>query len=183
MSRLIVSNAISPDSQVSSSQNSVQSKPRTRWLTSIAISVTGISLLTGCAPIANVKAADDAGNPLCAEMMVLLPSEISDQQKRQTNSQATAVWGDPSQLVLRCGVTPPPPSTDPCVSVNGVDWLAKEGEESWTLTTYGRVPATELVFDPQVIASSTVLASLAAAAEKIPAERQCTDVSKSEDIP
>ncbi|PQZ92384.1 hypothetical protein CQ018_12115 [Arthrobacter sp. MYb227] len=160
-----------------------QSKSRPRWISAIAISVTGIALLSGCAPIANVKPADDAGNPLCAEMMVLLPDEISDQRKRQTNSQATAVWGDPSQLVLRCGVTPPPPSTDPCVSVNGVDWLAKEGEGSWTLTTYGRVPATELIFDPKVIASSTVLASLAAAAEKIPAERQCTDVTKSEDIP
>lgn len=162
---------------------SVQSKLNRRWLSTIAGSVTGVALLTGCAPIANVQAADDAGNPLCAEMMVLLPDEIADQRKRQTNSQATAVWGDPSQLVLRCGVTPPPPSTDPCVSVNGVDWLAKEGETSWTLTTYGRIPATELIFDPNVIASSTILASLAAAAEKIPAERQCTDVTKSETIP
>ncbi|GAA5226932.1 hypothetical protein GCM10025778_14650 [Paeniglutamicibacter antarcticus] len=120
---------------------------------------------------------------MCAEMMVLLPPEISDQKKRQTNSQATAVWGDPAQLVLRCGVTSPPPSTDPCVSVNGVDWLAKEGKEVWTLTTYGRVPATELVFDPNVIPSSTVLATLSSAASKIPAERTCTDVSKSVDVP
>lgn len=115
--------------------------------------------------------------------MVVLPPEISEQQKRQTNSQATAVWGDPAQLVLRCGVTPPPPSTDPCVSVNGVDWLAKEGEESWTLTTYGRTPATELVFDPNVIPSSTILATLSSAASKIPAQRTCTTVTKTVDVP
>ncbi|MFI8413124.1 DUF3515 family protein [Paeniglutamicibacter gangotriensis] len=140
-------------------------------------------VLSGCTAIANVQAADDAGNPLCAEMMVVLPPEVSGQEKRQTNSQATAVWGEPSQLVLRCGVTAPPPSTDPCVSVNGVDWLAKEGEEAWTLTTYGRVPATELIFDPNVIPSSTVLATLASAAAKIPAERTCSNVSKTVDVP
>lgn len=115
--------------------------------------------------------------------MVQLPKEISGQELRQTNSQATAVWGNPSQLVLRCGVVAPPPSIDPCVSVNGVDWLAKEGEKSWTLTTYGRTPATELVFDPQQIPSSTVLATMSGAAAKIPAQRQCTDVSKTVDVP
>lgn len=140
-------------------------------------------MLSGCTAIANVQPADDAGNPLCAEMMVVLPPEVSGQEKRQTNSQATAVWGEPSQLVLRCGVTAPPPSTDPCVSVNGVDWLAKEGEEAWTLTTYGRVPATELIFDPNVIPSSTILATLASSAGKIPAERTCSNVSKTVDVP
>lgn len=148
-----------------------------------AASIAGLLVLSGCTAIANVQAADDAGNPLCAEMMVVLPPEVSGQVKRQTNSQATAVWGEPSQLVLRCGVTAPPPSTDPCVSVNGVDWLAKEGEEAWTLTTYGRVPATELIFDPNVIPSSTVLATLASSAGKIPAERTCSNVSKTVDVP
>ena len=183
MPRLTVSNPKAPNSQPLSSEDSVSASAKLRFSVVLAGALASAAVLTGCSPIANVQAADDAGNPLCAEMMVILPSEIGDQQKRQTNSQATAVWGDPAQLVLRCGVTPPPPSTDPCVTVNGVDWLAKEGQGSWTLTTYGRTPATELVFDPNVIPSSTILASLATAASKIPAQRQCTDVSKSEDIP
>lgn len=180
---MIVSVPTRPNSQVAISKTTGNKKNNRRFSAALACAAAGTVLLTGCAPIANVQAADDAANPLCAEMMVVLPHEISDQQKRQTNSQATAVWGNPSQLVLRCGVTPPPPSTDPCVTVNGVDWLAKEGKTTWTLTTYGRVPATELVFDPQVIPSSTVLATLSSAASKIPAERNCTSVSKSEDIP
>jgi hypothetical protein len=176
----------SPDS--SYSQPFVRDEPPrkvrgVKFATAFAASLAGLFVLSGCSPIANVQAADDAGNPVCAEMMVVLPPEISDQQKRQTNSQATAVWGDPAQLVLRCGVTAPPPSTDPCVSVNGVDWLAKEGEKSWTLTTYGRTPATELVFDPNVIPSSTVLATLSSAASKIPAQRNCTTVSKTVEVP
>ena len=180
---MTVSNPTVPNSQRLFSVKSGSVPAKRRFPAALAGAMVGVAVLTGCSSIANVQAADDAGNPLCAEMMVLLPSEIADQQKRQTNSQATAVWGEPSQLVLRCGVTPPPPSTDPCVTVNGVDWLAKEGEKSWTLTTYGRTPATELVFDPKVIPSSTVLASLATAASKIPAQRHCTDVTKSEDIP
>lgn len=183
MPRLIFTSSDSPNSQ-SLIRNATPRRVRgVKFATAIAASVTGLFVLSGCSPIANVQPADDAGNPLCAEMMVLLPPEISEQQKRQTNSQATAVWGDPAQLVLRCGVTTPPPSTDPCVSVNGVDWLAKEGEEAWTLTTYGRTPATELVFDPNVIPSSTILATLASAASKIPAQRTCTTVSKTVDVP
>lgn len=183
MPRLTVSDHINPYSQLPFIVRSGSNTAKRRIAIAVAGATASIAVLTGCSPIANVQAADDAGNPVCAEMMVLLPPEIADQQKRQTNSQATAVWGNPSQLVLRCGVTPPPPSTDPCVTVNGVDWLASEGEENWTLTTYGRIPATELLFDPNVIPSSTVLASLASAASKIPAQRSCTDVAKSEDIP
>ncbi len=183
MPRLIFTNPDSLNSQSFIREVPPHKARRVKFATTVAASLAGLLVLSGCSPIANVQPADDAGNPLCAEMMVVLPPEISEQQKRQTNSQATAVWGDPAQLVLRCGVTPPPPSTDPCVSVNGVDWLAKEGEESWTLTTYGRTPATELVFDPNVIPSSTVLATLSSAASKIPSQRSCTTVSKTVDVP
>lgn len=183
MPRLIFSSQDSHNSQSAPRKYTARKTRGVRFATVTVASLAGFLVLSGCASIANVQPADDAGNPLCAEMMVVLPPEISDQQKRQTNSQATAVWGDPAQLVLRCGVTPPPPSTDPCVSVNGVDWLAKEGDEAWTLTTYGRIPATELVFDPNVIPSSTVLATLSSAASKIPAARTCSTVSKTVDVP
>lgn len=183
MPRLFFTSSDSLNSQAVPREVAARKNLRARFATAAVASLAGLFVLSGCASIAIVQPADDAGNPLCAEMMVVLPPEISDQPKRQTNSQATAVWGDPAQLVLRCGVTPPPPSTDPCVSVNGVDWLAKEGDEAWTLTTYGRIPATELVFDPNVIPSSTVLATLSSAAAKIPAERTCTNVSKSVDVP
>ncbi len=139
--------------------------------------------LASCASIASVDAAADAANPLCAEMMVVLPEIVGDAERRQTSSQATSAWGDPSQLVLRCGVEVPGPTTDPCVSVNNVDWIAHEGENGiWTLTTYGRTPATEIVMDPQVIPSSTVLATLSDAASRIPAEKKCVSIQKDETL-
>lgn len=141
------------------------------------------TVLTGCQTVVSVEAAPDAANPLCAEMMVVLPQVIDDAEKRPTSSQATAAWGDPAEVILRCGVQVPGPTTDPCVSVNGVDWIAREGDDGiWTLTTYGRNPATEVLLDPQVIPSSTVIASLSDAASKIPAERQCVSLDKSVDL-
>ncbi|HJV98101.1 MAG TPA: DUF3515 family protein, partial [Arthrobacter sp.] len=121
--------------------------------------------LTACSPVVDVTAAQDAANPACSPMMVALPDAIGDAGLRKTNSQATAAWGDPSQVILRCGVNVPGPTTDRCVSVNGVDWVIKEGDTAWTLTTFGREPATEILLtkDQESVSSATVLADLSAA--------------------
>jgi hypothetical protein len=135
--------------------------------------LAGTLVLSACSPVVNVTAAKDAANPACAPMMVALPGAIDNATLRKTNSQATAAWGEPSQVVLRCGVNVPGPTTDRCVTVNGIDWVIKEGDPVWTLTTFGRDPATEILLDPDKISSATVLADLSAPAAKIPATRNC----------
>jgi hypothetical protein len=152
------------------------------WRFAVPFAVSALVVLTGCAPSVEVTAAKDSNSPACAPMMVALPDSLADAQRRTTSSQATAAWGDPSRVILRCGVTPPGPTTDPCAGVNGVDWVIKEGNPNWTMTTYGRVPATEVVIDPNKIPSSTVLAELSNAAAKIPATRHCVGPSD-ENIP
>ncbi|MET3718518.1 MULTISPECIES: DUF3515 family protein [unclassified Arthrobacter] len=143
------------------------------------------AVLSGCAPTVDVTAAADAANPACAPMMVALPDAIGDAALRKTNSQATAAWGDPSQVILRCGVNVPGPTTDRCVSVNGVDWVIKEGNAAWTLTTFGREPATEILLtkDQETISSATVLADLSAAAAKIPATGKCVGQADLQNLP
>jgi hypothetical protein len=118
-------------------------------------------------------------------MMVLLPQFVADAPKRETTSQATAAWGDPAKVILRCGVPVPAPTTDQCVSVNGVDWVLRQQKDSstWTATTYGRKPATELVFDPDKVAESSVLADLADAAAKIPQTHKCLSVRDVQNLP
>lgn len=148
----------------------------------LTVAVAG-AVLTGCAPTADVAAAGDAANPACAPMMVALPDAIGDAALRKTNSQATAAWGDPSQVVLRCGVNPPGPTTDRCVTVNGIDWVIKEGNPIYTLTTFGREPATEILMDPEKISSATVLADLSAAAAKVPATRNCVGQEDLQNLP
>lgn len=145
--------------------------------------LAGALALAACSPAVDVPAAADAANPACAPMMVALPDALGEAKLRRTNSQATAAWGDPSLVLLRCGVNVPGPTTDRCVTVNGVDWLLKEGHPVWTLTTYGRTPATEILMDPEKISSATVLAELANAAGKVPATRSCVGQEELQNLP
>ncbi|UVJ41613.1 DUF3515 domain-containing protein [Arthrobacter sp. CJ23] len=154
-----------------------------RALCSVSAAAVSLLVLSGCSPAVDVAAAGDAANPACAPMMVALPDSIGDAARRKTNSQATAAWGDPSQVILRCGVNVPGPTTDRCVSVNDVDWVIKEGEPFWTLTTYGREPATEILMDVDKISSATVLADLSAAAGKIKATRNCVGLGDVQKLP
>jgi len=129
--------------------------------------------LSACTPIADVEPAPDAANPDCATVMVALPSELADQQQRETDSQATAAWGEPAKIILRCGVQVPGPTTDQCATVNGVDWILREDETTWTATTYGREPAVEVLFNPEEVSSSTLLVQLENSVTRIEPTREC----------
>ncbi|GAB2736290.1 DUF3515 family protein [Sinomonas soli] len=162
-----------------------------------------VAALAGCSAPVSVQPAADAADPACAPLMLALPDTIGDAKLRTTTSQATAAWGDPAAVVLRCGVPSPGPTTDRCVSVNGVDWVIRQDSAAsagtpspaasagapspaasgsapgpgdggtYTLTTFGRQPATELLLDTARASSATVLASLSPAVAKIPATRHC----------
>lgn len=157
--------------------------------TMVGAAVLGAAL-AGCSAPVSVQPAPDAANPACAPLMLALPDTLGDTQLRKTTSQATAAWGDPAAAVLRCGVASPGPSTDRCVSVNGVDWVIRENGSTaapgassssaaagdggtYTLTTFGREPATELLLDTGRLSSATVLASLSPAVSKVPATKHC----------
>ncbi|MBO0896036.1 MULTISPECIES: DUF3515 domain-containing protein [Arthrobacter] len=142
----------------------------------VAFSAAVLALAAGlsaCTPIADVEPAPDAANPDCATIMVALPAELADQQQRETDSQATAAWGEPSKIILRCGVPVPGPTTDQCATVNGVDWILREDESTWTATTYGREPAVEVLFNPDEVSSSTLLVQLENSITRIEPTREC----------
>ena len=148
------------------------SGPRRALLPAAALT----AVLTGCAPAVTVEAAENAADPACAPAMLAMPEVIGEHEQRETTSQATTAYGNPSAVIVRCGLLPSGPTTHPCASVNGVDWLIRQDEDeeqTWTATTYGRDPAVEVVFDSTAVASSTLLVDLAPAVEQIPAERQC----------
>lgn len=148
------------------------------------LAIAGILLtVAGCGSRAAVDPGPTASDPVCAEVLRALPDELSNAQRRSTNSQATAAWGDPP-ITLRCGVTPPGPTTDRCISVTGadgasVDWvmapLGTIPEDTWQFTTYGRVPAIEVTV-PVAYAgddATTTLVDLGAAVSLTDAERAC----------
>lgn len=130
----------------------------------IAAAALALLALTGCARSLSLPPADEASDPGCAEVIVTLPDQIGDASldvpldQRDTTSQGTAAWGDPSAVTLRCGVPEPAPSTDRCITVGEVDWLEVAQEENvWTFVSYGRSPATEVVIDTDVVTAATAL--------------------------
>src|SRR5690606_40106691 len=79
-----------------------------------AAAALAVAALTGCAPTIGVEAAPAAADPRCAEVMLAVPDELGDDLPQvQTDSQATAAWGEPGAAVaMRCGVAQLRPSAD-----------------------------------------------------------------------
>lgn len=146
----------------------------TRKRLGLGLLAASMLALGGCGGAVQVEPAADAQNPGCAEIMLRLPEQIGDAERRDTTSQATAVWGDPAVAVLRCGVDVPGPTTTQCVGVNDVDWLSQEEDGRWTFTTYGRTPATQVVVDDSDDSGQSVLTDLTAAISILDAERTCS---------
>lgn len=117
-----------------------------------------MTAVAGCAPTVSMDGAEDANDPLCAEITVRLPGAVDGQQRRWTNAQATGAWGEPAAVLLTCGVTPPGPTEAKCITIGGVDWIVDESEApTYRVTTYGRTPAVEVYIDNRDVSSNDVL--------------------------
>jgi hypothetical protein len=100
----------------------------------------------GDAPVRAVPfGASDS--PACQRVADHWPERVGDLEPRVTavQSRGVAAWGDPP-VVARCGKAPPGPTEDPCIEVDGVDWVATTLDDGGTMfTTYGRSPAVEVL--------------------------------------
>lgn len=121
-------------------------------------------VLSGCQPTVRLEAAGLANSPNCANMMVRLSDTLAELPRRQVSSQSTAAWGNPVAVIVRCGLERPGPSTLPCVTVDGVDWLIDESDRPrYVFTSYGLDPATEVIVDSEVVSGTQVLQDLGSA--------------------
>lgn len=144
-----------------------------------AITVGLLTTVTGCAGQVPMQAAKDANNPACANIIVRLPETVADLSKRETNAQSTGAWGTPAAVLLTCGVTVPGPTTLPCVSVNGVDWIEDDSQAPmYRYTTYGRSPATQVVIDSGKVSGTTTLVDLGSAIKSNPATGKCLSLAE-----
>ena len=136
--------------------------------------------LAGCTTTVALQPAEDANNPLCAEITVRLPDTVDGQKRRWTDAQATGAWGsEDTAVILSCGVTPPGPTEARCITLGGVDWVVDESRApSYLVTTYGRTPAIEVFIDNEVVSSNVVLDRIGPIiSAAIPAERSCIATS------
>lgn len=152
--------------------------PRSRRLAVVVAAAVALQL-SGCSAIVPLQPAPSATDPVCADVIVHLPSTVADEPARETNAQATGAWGTPATILLHCGVDVPGLTTLPCVSVNGIDWIEDDTDAPrYRFTTYGREPAVELVIDSDRVSGSSVLVDLATAVGYTPATKSCTGVEE-----
>ncbi|MFE6994957.1 DUF3515 family protein [Microbacterium sp. NPDC057659] len=147
-----------------------------RRLAAAACVLTAL-VLSGCSSTVSMTPAKDANNPLCAEVTVRLPDAVAGQDRRWTDAQATGAWGDPTTVLLSCGVAVPGPTAElQCVTLEGIDWLVDPKQEPWMrMTTYGRDPAVQVFVDTTKVSADAVLANtgIVSGVQSIPKTSEC----------
>lgn len=135
------------------------------------------ALLTGCTSTVSLQPAEDANSPACADVTVRLPDSVDGQPRRWTDAQATGAWGDPASVIITCGVPELGPTTLPCQSVNGVDWVIDESDAPrYRVTTFDRTPAVEVYLDNDIVSSAQVLDRLSQIVSVLPQNgKVCTE--------
>jgi hypothetical protein len=144
-------------------------------LATLATTAIALSLaLSACSPTVSLEPAADANNPGCADVIVRLPDVVDGQERRTTNAQSTAAWGNPTTVILRCGIEPVEISTLPCVTASDVDWLVDESAKpSFRFISFGRDPAVEVIVDSENAVGVNVLESLSPAVQTIEPTKLC----------
>jgi hypothetical protein len=146
------------------------SRPVTLAIAAIALSLA----LSACSPTVSLEPAEDANNPGCADVIVRLPDVVDGQERRTTNAQSTAAWGNPATIILRCGIEPVEVSALPCVTASGVDWLVDESAKpSYRFISYARTPALEVIVDSEKAVGVNALDGLSSAVMSIEASKTC----------
>lgn len=148
-----------------------------------AASAVGLAVvLAGCAGTVALEPAELANEVDCAEISVRMPDTVAGLERRTTNAQATAAWGEPTAVIYRCGLPSIGVTSLPCFTVEGVDWLLDESNApQFVFLSYGRSPVTEIIVDPELagVAGVDVLRELSPAVAAIEPTQQClaaTDV-------
>lgn len=155
-----------------------------RRLAVATVLVLAAGLLAGCNSTVHLNPADDANDPRCADVTVRLKNvpSIDGHDRRWTDAQSTAAWGDPSVVLLTCGLPEAEPTSAlQCITRQGIDWLVDDSRSpNLTLTTYGRKPAVQLFINSKPgagVSGNDVIdnKSLAAAIATIPATHACIE--------
>jgi hypothetical protein len=144
---------------------------RARVLLAVALLVGAVS---GCS---STKVTDpaQAGSAACRSVAAKWPKTVGGQTRQPTSSSSPAVraWGDPA-IIARCGLPPLGPTTDQCLQVSGVDWVAHRLADGVRFTTYGRSPAIEVLIPSSYQPEPLLLPAFGKAVSAIPqGDRHC----------
>ena len=145
-------------------------------LTPAATLLAVVALAAGCGDDAPQAPPDGAG-PACTGLVGRTPDQVLGAGRSTPPDAAAgiATWGDPA-IVLRCGVRAAGPTSAPCLTVDGVDWLLVEDADPVRFVTYGTRPVLEVSVPGEYERTSApaVLTDLGPAARSLPTTRRCT---------
>ncbi len=163
-------------------------RPRLRGTVPLAALLVA-GALAGCSggeqdPAADPTAAPQGGSPACAQVLDRAPQRVLDQPRAAAGApvQGVLVWGSPG-ILLRCGLDETGPTTSPCLTVDGVDWVLDDpGEGSdapLRFTTYGRTPQVEVLVPASYGRenASGALVDLRESVAPLPQGRECVGLT------
>lgn len=162
----------------------------------------GVLALSSCATPVHLTPGAQAPDPICARVLQKMPREIQGMKQIPTDAQGTMAYGtSEAPITIRCGIAPPPPTTDRCLSVSAstskdgekdaIDWINPEAgselipphapDSAWTFLSYGRSPAVEVIVPAEtgLEQPTAVLLAMASAVKVVEATKHCvgsTDV-------
>ncbi|GAA2476862.1 DUF3515 family protein [Terrabacter carboxydivorans] len=124
-------------------------------------------MLSACSHAPEVALAPQASAPVCTSAP--WPGEVSGHPRvtTQPDDRSVAAWGDPA-IIARCGMDPLAPTTQDCVTVDGVDWVVRPLSDGSAATTYGRDPAIEVLAPATYGAVPLLLPAFTAVAKTLP---------------
>jgi hypothetical protein len=145
----------------------------------LLVAGTLATVLAGCsgADEPDLSAAPDGDSPACAAVVDRAPQTVLDRRRSTPQAAGVGAWGDPP-IVLRCGVTAVAgPTSDPCITVDDVDWIVENPDEAdrpATFVTYGRTPAVRVTVPGDRGGAADALVDLAPAVSPLPAAKRCS---------
>lgn len=132
--------------------------------------------LTACSSSVKVAPFEGADDGSCDVVADAWPATVAGQTPRVTavQSSSVAAWGDPA-IIARCGAPILGPTTDQCLDINGVDWVATELDDGIKFTTYGRSPALEVLVPQDYEPQALLMPAFTDVAQLMdPGERMCS---------
>ncbi|XVX19233.1 DUF3515 family protein [Actinomycetota bacterium] len=129
----------------------------------------GLLALSACGSGVEATAPPHADSAACAKAAAAWPETVAGQERRETSagSDSVAAWGDPA-IIARCGVSAIGPTTEQCVDVSGVQWVARQLDDGVQLVTFGRDPAIEVLVPKDYGAAPLLMPAFGKAAQALP---------------
>ncbi|MGB3828462.1 MAG: hypothetical protein WA962_06750 [Ornithinimicrobium sp.] len=126
-------------------------------------------LTSGCSTAVKVVPFEGADAlPACATVAQGWPDTVGGQPARVTaaDSVTVAAWGDPA-IISRCGAPILGPTTDQCLDIAGVDWVAVQLDDGVRFTTFGRDPALEVLVPDAYTPEALLMPAFSPAAKSV----------------